>query len=114
MHGLLHNIGVISTGKAFICADDEISDLLYFAFSKEGAGKTGCYRRSTAQELSDFFSIGTGAVCLFFCFAQAGSGNHLHCFCDLLDVGDRFNAPFYITRTFQSDHPSTVSDFFAL
>ena len=106
----LHNVGVKSARKAFIGADDQIADLLYLACSEERAGKIGSYRRSTAQELSDLFSIRTRAVCFFFCFAQTGSGNHLHCFCDLLDVGDRFNAPFYITRTFQSDHPSTVSD----
>ena len=44
-------------------------------------------------------------------FAQTGGGYHLHGFRDLLDIGDGFYAPFYITRTFQSDHPSTVSDF---
>ena len=51
---------------------------------------------------------------LFLLLYADGLRRHLHCFCDLLDVGDRFNAPFYITRTFQSDHPSTVSDFFCV
>ena len=111
LYGPLHNVGVISAGKAFIRADNEIADLLHRSRRKEGAGEAWGYGRSPAQKFSDFFSIGTGAVCLFFCFAQAGSGYHLHCFCDLLDVGDRLNAPFYITRTFQSDHPSFFSDF---
>ena len=69
------------------------------------------FRRFPAGYLSDLFRIRTGAVCLFLRFAQTGGGYHLHGFRDLLDVGDGFYAPFYITRTFQSDHPSTVSDF---
>lgn len=73
-----------------------------------GAGKAGCYEELAAE----------GSRCSIkgepFAFSSALRRRTISSLlCDLLDIGDRFNAPF-ICAYFQSDHPSTLSDFSAL